>query len=587
MKPNEDSESPISDSLNSQAPENKSLTDSRSGVADRLHETLFRSEAVVALVHDLGPNMDSWVCEGLQTSLKKNPACGYIMSLHLDEGKDPIDQLRNLLCKTVTMDAQNLQANEPERWARMVSSSLRGGQVGASLLTVENLDAILTAPWTTQCAFAEIICHLSCEIELAVLVGIEKKAVGCIATLPGFWFLSSAPAGVHQVPGFWAPPLEDAAKDGQPPRHSVVEDRAKSKSSQVYLALAAMISIALVVTSLFVERRATRTARKVAARMDIMNVTSPLEVAWNQTPTDSFQSNPIPVSLVADSGSLPADIGEPHSYLPVVSEVDGSEVSDADAAPRPVTIPEWAEHSTEDRYLESLLSFESLPYELIGKSGSIDAGRPADQETIMAKQGADVPVGNSRKRPQIVKIQPKSASSDMGVTFPVLATGGYSTGDQQTAQVEQDFRAHAAFRLGSSQLFEARAESDYHLALKNLHEARRQYHSDADYLIGICYLSGLGVEVSHSRAFVHFAAAVDGGSIAACREAGRMSEIGMGTSSDMALAVKFYRKGADRGDPYCRAKLQESGISVDAWAKPPKEHWLNAKCRGLLPDTFL
>ena len=103
----------------------------------------------------------------------------------------------------------------------------------------------------------------------------------------------------------------------------------------------------------------------------------------------------------------------------------------------------------------------------------------------------------------------------------------------------------------------AEAESWVKKGITGLIKEAKQGDAEAQYLLGGCYLCGVGVELDEAEGMKWFRKAAEQGDAEALYRLGICYQWGDGVDKNMEEAVKWYRKAADRDHVYACSDLGE------------------------------
>ena len=132
-------------------------------------------------------------------------------------------------------------------------------------------------------------------------------------------------------------------------------------------------------------------------------------------------------------------------------------------------------------------------------------------------------------------------------------------------QPEPQSAQHEAAKAVFDQALSAYQGKDYAAALPLFREAAAQGFFKADRYIGLMYLNGEGVDKDPQQAFAAFSRA-SAKDITGQYWLGYCYENGIGTAQDMAQAVYWYQKSAQRGDHVSQPAvdaLKRLGVAVE------------------------
>ena len=129
-------------------------------------------------------------------------------------------------------------------------------------------------------------------------------------------------------------------------------------------------------------------------------------------------------------------------------------------------------------------------------------------------------------------------------------------------------------------------EKNYSKAFKCYIEAAKYPYAEAQYAVGCCYYSGIGVQQNYLEAFNWFEKAANQNHLTAQYRLGEMYEKGIGVESDESEAVKWYTCAADRGHIEARNHLSNNVVSQKEviMENPLKERLSEAQHRLAVAD---
>jgi TPR repeat protein len=104
--------------------------------------------------------------------------------------------------------------------------------------------------------------------------------------------------------------------------------------------------------------------------------------------------------------------------------------------------------------------------------------------------------------------------------------------------------------------------------LQGLIQAANGGDPDAQYELGLRYVSGQGVEEDHVKALAWYKKAASGGNVQAMTNIGVIYQTGDGVEKNQSEAVKWFRQAADRGDQGALKALQVILAPLGAAAQP-------------------
>lgn len=150
------------------------------------------------------------------------------------------------------------------------------------------------------------------------------------------------------------------------------------------------------------------------------------------------------------------------------------------------------------------------------------------------------------------------------ISLALAALAACAAPDTAT-QPEPQSAQHEAAKAVFDQALSAYQGKDYAAALPLFREAAAQGFFKADRYIGLMYLNGEGVDKDPQQAFAAFSRA-SAKDITGQYWLGHCYENGIGTAQDMAQAVYWYQKSAQRGDHVSQPAvdaLKRLGVAVE------------------------
>ncbi|HET9024880.1 MAG TPA: tetratricopeptide repeat protein, partial [Burkholderiaceae bacterium] len=129
---------------------------------------------------------------------------------------------------------------------------------------------------------------------------------------------------------------------------------------------------------------------------------------------------------------------------------------------------------------------------------------------------------------------------------------------ERLGDAAEDGDVDAMNLLGVLFVTNARAPSDYSMALYWFQRAVDAGSVDGMDNLATMYLRGLGVAPDYVNAFRWFQRAAEGGNASAMFSVAAMAEHGLGAARDLALARRMYRKAAESGLPLAMLWLSDN-----------------------------
>jgi uncharacterized protein len=125
--------------------------------------------------------------------------------------------------------------------------------------------------------------------------------------------------------------------------------------------------------------------------------------------------------------------------------------------------------------------------------------------------------------------------------------------------------------------------------ITELRAKAEQDNSQAQYILGIIYFDGKGVNQDYTKALEWYKRAADQGYAKAQHRLGFLYSTGQGVSQDYPEAVKWYRKAADQG--YARSQNSLGSMYNQGWGVPQDyakalEWYLKAANQGYVHVQF-
>lgn len=125
-------------------------------------------------------------------------------------------------------------------------------------------------------------------------------------------------------------------------------------------------------------------------------------------------------------------------------------------------------------------------------------------------------------------------------------------------EAAQDGDSNAQFYLGLVYFNgdnDLNVEQNYKKAIKWLSRAGRRGHVEAQWLLGSCYLSGVGVNQDVEEAVEWLTMAAEQGNPDAQTALGGCYAAGLGVEQDVDVAISWYKKAAIQGNKEATAAL--------------------------------
>lgn len=149
---------------------------------------------------------------------------------------------------------------------------------------------------------------------------------------------------------------------------------------------------------------------------------------------------------------------------------------------------------------------------------------------------------------------PGSSVRPVVLTIPISETSDLF---ERLGNAAENGDVNAMNLLGVLFVTNARAPSDYSMALYWFQRAVDAGSADGMDNLATMYLRGLGVARDYVNAFRWFQRSAEGGNVSAMFSVAAMAEHGLGTARDPALARRMYRKAAESGLPLAMLWLSD------------------------------
>ncbi|MGZ9031865.1 MAG: tetratricopeptide repeat protein [Burkholderiaceae bacterium] len=142
----------------------------------------------------------------------------------------------------------------------------------------------------------------------------------------------------------------------------------------------------------------------------------------------------------------------------------------------------------------------------------------------------------------------------VSLTIPISETSDLF---ERLGNAAEDGDVNAMNLLGVLFVTNARAPSDYSMALYWFQRAVDADSADGMANLATMYLRGLGVARDYVNAFRWFQRAAEGANASAMFSVATMAEHGLGAARDLTLARRMYRKAAESGLPLAMLWLSD------------------------------